>query len=614
MLKEQIIQAKEKIGRKAAELIAQELNIEQWDDTTGKGLCPFHSEHTPSFVWNDKDNAFKCFGSCGTRYGILDHFQQFHHYTTHESLRKLFSMADMNYSIEYKKPEKYRFPHPENEITSEEIISYFIKRGIDKTTLDIAKVKQDEKGNIAFEFYDDGDTLLLVKYRPARKIQKGENKTWCQANADTTPVLWGMNQAIPSKPLIITEGEMDRLALIQCGFTNVVSIPLGAQNVQWIEYNWEWLEQFDEIIICADNDKAGTKMLEETIPRLGDWRCKTIEYPKLKYNNKDFTPKDLNEILVIGSASILSKVINEATDVPIKNVRELSQVEDVDLSTLQGINCGIDGISVYIDKFFLGTLTVLTGRRSGGKSSIVNQMCVCEAVNQGYKTFIYSGELIDYQLKKWIEYPMAGRDYITKYNTGENRPPVYEIHEEAKKRMAEWYKDRIFVYDNVLDARAEVLMDTMKNMARKHGVKNFVIDNLMTVDIDGYDKTNSNKNEKAFVLDLVKFALKFNVCVFLIAHPRKQSEGDGRLRNDDVSGSGDITNLAHYCIALHRVTDHEHERDTNPIEHDVIITILKNRLMGYQDKDIGVYFDISSRRFYENEKQLKKRYKWDKRE
>ena len=33
----------------------------------------------------------------------------------------------------------------------------------------------------------------------------------------------------------------------------------GANNTSWIEYNWEWLDNFDEIIVCGDNDEAGKK-------------------------------------------------------------------------------------------------------------------------------------------------------------------------------------------------------------------------------------------------------------------------------------------------------------------------------------------------------------------
>ena len=63
-----IIKAKHDFGEKAAEIIAKDLGIEKFDEKNLKGCCPFHNEDTPSFVWNSKDDAFKCFG-CSKRYG-----------------------------------------------------------------------------------------------------------------------------------------------------------------------------------------------------------------------------------------------------------------------------------------------------------------------------------------------------------------------------------------------------------------------------------------------------------------------------------------------------------------------------------------------------------------
>ena len=49
----------------------------------------------------------------------------------------------------------------------------------------------------------------MCKYRPSHKIDKskGENKNWCQVNADTMPLLFNINKINTSQPLIVTEGE-----------------------------------------------------------------------------------------------------------------------------------------------------------------------------------------------------------------------------------------------------------------------------------------------------------------------------------------------------------------------------------------------------------------------
>ena len=109
--------------------------------------------------------------------------------------------------------------------------------------------------------------------------------------------------------------------------------------------------------------------------------------------------------------------------------------------------------------------------------------------------------------------------------------------------------------------------------------------------------------------------------IVLVAHPRKTSEFR-RLTSDDIGGSGDITNLAHYVLAIHRYTksEKEGEKDSKglykkgkePIVHDAVIDLFKNRITGHANKEVKMFFDYLSYRFYTKPVELWKRYKWDK--
>ena len=184
--------------------------------------------------------------------------------------------------------------------------------------------------------------------------------------------------------------------------------------------------------------------------------------------------------------------------------------------------------------------------------------------------------------------------------------------------MREWYRKNIFLYDNELDKSASSLISRMEVMARKHGVKNFLIDNLMMVDLSAYKGDSIFEKQKEFTLELVRFVIKYNVVVHLVAHPRKL-DFIKRLTKMDVSGTGDITNLAHYVFAIHRVTANEKEGVmnkngeyiTDPIEYDAILDLFKNRPVGFQDVEFGLYFDRKSKRFYKDDAELNKKYAWD---
>lgn len=601
-----IRQAKETLGQKAAEIIVRGLGIKGWDHRHLKGCCPYHQEKTPSFIWNPKGNFFKCFG-CGATMDIVDYYQRTG-LSFNDAVKELFREANIFYEFEKVIANKhYRYPTPEQseELTAAE--QYLALRKISRKTLDYAGIKQDSKGNIAFEYKDQNNVLMTVKYRPSRKVQKEDNKTWCQKDKDTAPVLYLMNKADTTKPLLITEGEIDCLSAIESGFYNSVSVPFGAGNYTWIEHNWEWLQQFEKIIIWSDNDDAGEKMRSEVIPRLGEYRCYVV---KSQY-------KDINEHLYkAGKESVLNAILN-ASEVPIKHVVDLMDVDDFDINKAEKIKSGINGLDKWIAGFVLGTVNIITGINGAGKSTLINQICICEPLEQGYNTFIYSGELTKPHLKSWIQFPIAGKRNIEIIDNGPHAPKGYYVPKKIKAEIQEYYKGRVFIYDNPDDETATAILKKMEELAKRYGVKNFVLDNLMMIDLECAENEKYTK-QKEFVKSLIKFALRYNAVIHLVAHPRKV-EAIRRLTKLDVCGSGDITNLAHYVTSVHRVTEPEKQPVTNKkgevVEEgcpfDCIIDLFKNRPVGHQDKSVGVYYEPASKRFYGDSDDLEKKYAWE---
>jgi twinkle protein len=614
-LTEKIQEAKFKMGEDAIDIIVNDLSIDGWDEQKKQGICQFHlkdgqPESTPSFKWNKKDQAFHCFG-CGKTYGIVDHYQH-RGMSFKAAAERLFKETNTEYEFEKTNIRDYKYPRPEQRTNMSKVYKYLLSRKISKETVDKMDVAQDEKGNLVFEYYDQNDTLLTSKYRPSRKLKKGETKTWCQKDADTSHILWNMNRVRFDKPLHICEGEIESMCLVEAGIENAVSIPFGANNYHWIERNWEWLDMFPAFIVLSDNDEAGEKMKQEVIPRLGDWRCKTITFPQ--------DVNDMNEILYKYGIEGLQTVIANASDVPIKDIVDMADVEDIDLANAVGIKTEVKELDKRLGKMFLGTLAVHTGINGSGKSSFLNQIAVCAPLNQGFKTFIFSGELNNAQLRNWVEYPLAGVENIEERYVADDQPIYYTVKWQAKQIMREWYRGKVFFYDNEIDKTAETIISRMEVLARKHGVKNFLIDNLMMVNISKYRGDSIFDKQKEFTLELLRFAIKYNVLVHLVAHPRKLDIVK-RLNKMDVSGTGDITNLAHYVFAVHRVTRAEKEGIKNkggeyitePIPFDMILDLFKNRPIGFQDIEFGFYFDPKCKRFYKDDIEHYKQYGWDSR-
>ena len=620
--KDLIHKAKQKLGDKNAEIMAQELNLVDYDEKHRKACCPYHGEDTASFIYNSKSYSFHCFG-CQKNVDIIDVYMQ-KGFSYSESVEKLFDLAGINFSFgerNVKTKSQYRYPKEVKCTDKSKVYDYFSKRCISKETLDYADVRQDDKGNAVFNYYDTNDVLTLVKYRPARKINKGENKCWCQKDADTTQILFNMNRINIDKPLLLTEGEPDALSAIEAGYINTVSVPLGANNYQWIEENWDWLGQFDSIIICSDNDEAGIKMQKEAIYRLGSWRTKIVNIPPY-YEQEDGTKikiKDLNEVLYRFGKEKVMEIILNATDTPVDSVKDLSDIEDVDLDSIDGIYTGIQGIDKELMKLFYGTLTVVSGMPGAGKTSFLYQV-ICKALDQNKNCWLFSKELPDWMTKNWFNYIFSGRRNIRQYNDA-NGAVYYKVTSEAKKEINDYYRGRWFVCRDDYSAKIDDLIQSMEDVVRKYGVKLLILDNLMTIDMD-VTENNELRKQTEVINKIIAFATKYNVAVILVAHPRKLSN-TSEVGMYDISGTSNIINLAHRTIGLRRVTSKEKEGEQNrngkgwrvePDPYDVAFSVIKDRIRGRAGFRYGLYYDIPSRRFYSTEEEFGYNYAWDKKE
>lgn len=606
---EKIEQAKVKIGAaRTAEITAELMQLERFDARNLKACCPFHAEATPSFVLNQKTMHWKCFG-CGKNADLIDVYM--HSGKTYmEALQELFSEAEMNLSfgeLGIKTRSEYKYPKRDDCGSKDAVYAYMKQRGISPHTIDYAGVTQDAKGNIVFNYYDTNDVLCMCKYRPSHKVDKskGESKNWCQKDADTMPLLFNMNKVNASFPLIITEGESDALAAIESGFTNTVSVPFGSQNFQWIEHNWEWLEQFNSIIICSDNDEPGVKMRKEIVPRLGSWRTRYVEIPHtyhIEETGKDVLIKDLNEVLYYMGKEGVAHLINNAADPGVPSIVDVSDIQDVELDEMDGITTGIRELDSEIMKLFYGTLTVVSGLPGAGKTSFLSQL-MCQSLEQGKPAWMFSREIPGWMEKSWLNYIMAGGHHVKTY-VDRNGANFYKVSPSAKNAINQYYSGQWFLYRDDWSNKFDDIMTSMEDSVRKHGTKLLIIDNLMTIDLDSNEKNELVKQTEC-INRLIRFAMKFSVAVILVAHPRKLPKGED-VGLYDISGSSNIINLAHRAIGLKRI-----DKAREQSNHDVRLTLIKDRMRGKAGLHINMYYDVPTRRFYSNEYEYAYQYGWD---
>jgi twinkle protein len=616
-----IILAKDKLGGLAAELISKDLNIAGWDGK--KGCCPFHKENTPSLIWCEEDKSggryyFKCFG-CGVTYDIISHFMQFDGLSFNKAVQKLCEMADVDFANPKSKNDidikKYRFPKDNSINSTTNVSAYLKKRSISEQTLIYAGIKEDNNRNIIFEYRDIDDTLFNVKCRPAKPIQKGQPKMWFQSDADNCPLIFNMQKIDITKPLIITEGEIDCLSVIESGITNVGSIPYGANDTKWVEYNFDWLEQFEKIILWFDDDTPGKKAINEVIPRLGRHRTYYVSptddvkevLKQAVLDKKIVVDKcDANNVLIACGKHAVQNLISCAKDMPSKRLKYLMDAKELDPQNMTKITTGYKELDKKIYGNFLPCFNIITGYTGAGKSTVSTQMSIISPIESGYNTMVFSGELHEGQLKSWVLKPLAGRNHVVVWKNP-NQPDGYSVTLQAAKAIEDYYHDNMILYTDVddLEASSKSLLDEMEYSYKRYNTRFFLIDNLMCVDIESVGKNENTEwdSQKRFIKQLMKFTNKYEVNTTLIIHPKKPSQGKERNAYE-LHGASEIGNLCHRLFWVLQLKDDEEG-------YNAAIELLKDRTAAKQGSVCKFYYDYPTMRLYSNDEELHRKYSWE---
>jgi twinkle protein len=231
-----------------------------------------------------------------------------------------------------------------------------------------------------------------------------------------------------------------------------------------------------------------------------------------------------------------------------------------------------------------------------------------EALDQGIGSFAYSGELPGFHFKQWLNCQLAGNDRMSARDDGFGGTEYY-LDAETDKEISEWYRGRAFIYDNTaIDGEeTESLIETIRKVASRKNVKLFCIDNLMTAMDIVEDQNNLYLAQSNFVRELKDIAIRYDVAIILVAHPRKagKDEKGSDFDNDIVSGSSNITDRVDIVMNYSRAKEGS--------DYDSLLQIGKSRLVGILKlgKDgIPLNYSPKTKRVF-GLRSLSKHYGWE---
>ena len=507
--------------------LIDEFNQHKLDEGKKQGTCPLcSSDRQPKNV-KAKCASYDWERGLGTCHNCDQSFQ------LHTYQRKGASEKT------YIRPEGIQSKEP-----SSKIIEWFKTRGISQKTLIDLNVgegseymPQTGKHENTIQFnYLMGDQLINVKYRDGRKnfkLFKGAEK-----------VFYNINSTVGYDSCVITEGEMDVLALHEAGIKNAVSVPNGAtlnsNNLDYLDNCIDYFEDKEKIILAVDSDDAGIALQQELVRRLGAEVCFLASFEDCK---------DANEYLQKYGKEKLSQRITGARPVPLENVTTFRDIEnEVTDFVRNGFKKGYQvGLSNFDDIFstYTGQFITVTGIPSSGKSDFVDQMVVGYNRNYNWKTAFASPE----------NAPTYLHAHKLMRKTWEGMPASADIHGDKWNNISNHINDNYFFIDMERYTLESVLRKGAELVKRK-GIKCLVIDPFNKVrDIDC--KTEDvNRYTMEYLTKIEMFAKKYDVLVFIVAHPTKMyKDKDGKIEEPtmyNIKGGGEWYDASYHGILVHR--------------------------------------------------------------
>jgi len=453
--------------------------------------------------------------------------------------------------------------------------AYVHKRGISMEVIEKAGVcgarefmhkAGSEQDVIAFPYYR-GEKIVNYKFLLP---PKGEDTKDCRQVKGAERIWYGLDRCKDAEQIIITEGEIDALSMIEAGYEATISVPDGAPATNAKDYSRkfsfydeasEYFRQAAVVLIATDTDGPGEYLAAELARRIGKLKCFRVSYPE--------GCKDANEVLMKHGVDRLRQCVQEATPWPVEGIVEARTLTREVLlikagQYYQGVSTGFKSLD-QLYRPALGQMTVIVGVPQHGKTQFIDSLMLNLAHLHGWSFGTFSPE----------NYPPAL--HITHMIQRMYKKNIIDISEEEIDKAIMWISRNIHVIAPDNPTLSEILQRAMI-LVQREGIKGFIIDPWTEVQEEG---DNTQKFIKNGLTTLGRAKREHDMHIFVTTHPRKLNEErdfDGQVKTPkpggyDIADSAHFVNKADNVITVWRDVD----RAGAPIEISVIKSRFKER-------------------------------------
>lgn len=457
-------------------------------------------------------------------------------------------------------------------------------RRITRASMDKYGVVSHE-GNYYFPYTNADGEVVAAKVRPVKEKAFHTEGNWKEAT------MFGQ-QLFPKggKYVTVVEGEFDCLAAYQMLGSKypVISIRNGAASaVKDCQANYEYINSFDNIVICFDGDAPGKEAAKKVAELFGS-KAKVFK-PDPDYKDACEWSAESKEAQFVqrwwaAEAFIPDGLIN-GKDLW-EELRKPKQLPDASWPYVK-----LNDMMAGLRKRELITIAAGTGQ---GKSTFLRQLI--------HHLLMTTNDNIGMAFLE--ESPERTALGIMSIEAGKplHLPQVTYTEEELKRSYdATMGTGRCVLFNHFGSLDPDNVLNRLRYMVKGQNCQWIVLDHYQMI-LSGMD-TDERKGLDMLLTKLRTFVEETGVGLFGISHTRRQ-QGQGLENGAEISlsslrGTQGISQLSDAVIGLQRDQQDDDEKKRNTTE----LRLLKSRFTGETGPAGYLYFDKSINRLVEVEEQ-----------
>jgi twinkle protein len=415
------------------------------------------------------------------------------------------------------------------------------------------------------------------------------NKTFPYQGDSSNLALFGQHlYGEGGRAVTITEGEIDAMAVSEMfdGKWPVVSIRTGAAGAKTdIKNNLEWLESFESIVLCFDNDDAGSKALDQVLPLFSHGKAKVVKLPL----------KDAGEMLVQGKLQEFTRAWWDAKPYKPSGLINGADLYDriINSPIVESVPYPWSCLNILTHGFRPKELVTFTSGSGMGKSQVTREL-------SHYLLRQTSDNIGIMALEESVDLTGKG---IMSIEANLPLPTLRNDPDIPKSDHIKWFNmtlgtGRFTLMEHFGSTGEDNLLSKLRYMIKGTDCKWVIIDHLSIIVSD----QENNDERKAIDSIMTKFRTiveETGVGIFLVSHLKrpdgKAHEDGGKISLGQLRGSAAIAQLSDMVIGLER--DQQHEDLT--IRNTTTVRVLKNRYSGETGPACYLLYDRDTGRMVE---------------